>query len=522
MEQILIAVNNSFAVFSKLSSFFWSFPSQFSWWKSIPILGQFTLPVLLLFGAGLYFTAKTKFVQLRFFKKGLKILTRRKTAEIGISPFASFMLSSAMRIGAGNITGVTGAIAVGGPGALFWMWIAAFLGMATSFVEATLSQIFKERKGNEYVGGLTHYAEKIFNNRHWVGIAIAIAFLFYRLLSMPVHTFHVFTAIGTVVSTITGKPAERTSTVYYLFAILIIVALTVIVFGGIKRVTGFTDKMVPVMAVGYTAMVLFIIVVNVTKFPEFFAAVFKGAFKPDAVFGGMFGVALIQGIKRGLLSNEAGMATTTMAAASADTDHPCEQGFIQAISVFLDTFIICTMTGFVVSMGAIWQNPAYDWSTISTSVIDVFAQSIAVLMPGQAFDSVAIVFGCLAYALFAFTTLLGGISFCEISTSKLSKSKVTTTTVRAVSCFIMVPLGCLCVLANLELGNMWSITDLINVTFVFINVPTILIGGKIAFEALKDYVNTNGAPFVSRRIGIETSVWTEEFAKSRETHSEKC
>lgn len=182
MESILVGVNNFFAIFSKISSFLWSFPTQFSGWKSIPVLGQFTLLVLLLLGAGIWFTIKTGFVQIKNFKKGIKILSQKKSVEIGISPFASFMLSSAMRIGAGNITGVTGAIAVGGPGALFWMWLSAFFGMATAFVEATLSQIFKERKGDEYVGGLTHYAEKIFRNKHWVGISIAIAFLFYRLL----------------------------------------------------------------------------------------------------------------------------------------------------------------------------------------------------------------------------------------------------------------------------------------------------------------------------------------------------
>lgn len=402
MESILVGVNNFFAIFSKISSFLWSFPTQFSGWKSIPVLGQFTLLVLLLLGAGIWFTIKTGFVQIKNFKKGIKILSQKKSVEIGISPFASFMLSSAMRIGAGNITGVTGAIAVGGPGALFWMWLSAFFGMATAFVEATLSQIFKERKGDEYVGGLTHYAEKIFRNKHWVGISIAIAFLFYRLLSMPVHTFHVFTAVGTVISTVTGHVASRTSVVYYVLALVIVISLAFIVFGGIKRVTRFTDKMVPVMAIGYTLMVLFLIAVNFNRIPDFFVAVFKGAFTPDAIFGGMFGVALIQGIKRGLLSNEAGMGTTSMAAASADTKHPCEQGFVQALSVFLDTFIICSMTGFVITMGAIWENPIYDWSTIKSSVIDVFAQSIAVLMPGTAFDKFSIIFGCMAYACFAY------------------------------------------------------------------------------------------------------------------------
>lgn len=165
------------------------------------MLGQFTLLVLLLLGAGIWFTIKTGFVQIKNFKKGIKILSQKKSVEIGISPFASFMLSSAMRIGAGNITGVTGAIAVGGPGALFWMWLSAFFGMATAFVEATLSQIFKERKGDEYVGGLTHYAEKIFRNKHWVGISIAIAFLFYQRITNCHDRYHFISKSGYTLNT---------------------------------------------------------------------------------------------------------------------------------------------------------------------------------------------------------------------------------------------------------------------------------------------------------------------------------
>lgn len=515
MQQVLKAVNDFFGIFVGFSNFLWSFPTQFSFWRAIPILGQFTMPIILLFSAGIIFTLRSKFVQIRFFKKGVHILMERKTAEIGISPFASFMLSAAMRIGSGNIVGVTGAIAIGGPGALFWMWVSAFLGMATSFVEATLSQIFKERKGDEYVGGLTHYAEKLYHNRRWVGVAIGIGFFFYRVLSTPVLTFHMYTAVGKMITTLTGHPAERTSPLYYALAVFIVISLAIVVFGGIKRVTKLTDKMVPFMAIGYSALVIFIVVINITKLPGFFVAVFRGAFRPDAIFGGMFGVALIQGIKRGLLSNEAGQGTTTMAAATADNDHPCEQGLIQAIAVFLDTFVICTMTGFMVTMGAIWYNPAYDWNSISKSLIDVFAQSVAVLVPGTAFDNLAIIVVCLAYSFFAFTTLLGGIVFCEISASKISMSPKMTWFVRIMMVCVMVPVGCLSVLAGLELGNMWGLSDLVNVLATFVNVPTNLYGGRIAMAALKDYIDTNGAPFCSERIGIKTDIWTKEFAEAR-------
>ena len=157
-------------------------------------------------GHRVYFSIRTRFVQLRFFTRGVKVLFKKKAEEhTGISPMASFMLSTAMRVGAGNIVGVTGAISTGGPGALFWMWVAAFFGMATSFIESTLSQLFKEKEGNEYVGGLTHYAQRIFGNLRIVGIVIAVLFFIYRLDSVPVHTFHLFTAAASMATSITGE-----------------------------------------------------------------------------------------------------------------------------------------------------------------------------------------------------------------------------------------------------------------------------------------------------------------------------
>ena len=515
MKEIFDAVNQVFDFVVPIADFLWGFPTNFDWYASIPILGNLSFAIVILIGSGIFFSIKTGFVQVTHFRKGLRILVDRKTAAVGITPLAAFFLSSAMRVGPGNIMGVTGAIAVGGPGALFWMWVSAFFGMATAFMEATLAQIFKERKGDELVGGLPFYGKKIMGNRAWVGVLLSCIFILYAMFCLPAQAFNVFSSVGSVAEIITGETFSRTSMLYCITGILLIGGTTFFAFGGIHKITAVTDKMVPVMAIGYSVLVIFIVVVNIDKLPVFFVSVFKGAFRPDAIFGGMFGVALIQGIKRGLLSNEAGMGTTTMAAASADNDHPCEQGFIQSIAVFLDTFIICTMTGFMVTMGAIWSHPAYDWESISNSIIDVFTQSVAVLMPGTAFDNAAVVIVCLAYGFFGFTTLLGGIIFCEISASKISGSAKMTKVIRIMSVFVMVPAGCLSVLSGLELGNMWSISDLINVTFIFINVPTILIGGKIALKALKDYVDTEGEPFVSERIGIETSIWTKDFAKSK-------
>ena len=164
MEQIFDSINYFFRFITPISDFFWDFPTNLDWYAGIPVLGNFSLAIILLVGSGIFFTFKTGFIQITHFGKGIKLLTRRKKAETGISSLAAFFLSSAMRVGPGNILGVTGAIAVGGPGALFWMWVSAFFGMATAYVEAVLSQIFKEKKGDEFVGGLPFYGKKLLGN----------------------------------------------------------------------------------------------------------------------------------------------------------------------------------------------------------------------------------------------------------------------------------------------------------------------------------------------------------------------
>lgn len=507
---ILNAIDSFFANIVPIGDILWVFPQNFAWYANIPIIGSIPFAIWLLVGMGVFFTIKTRAVQFRFFKRGLKTLTKKKRDDVGVSPLASFMLSTAMRVGPGNITGVTGAVAVGGPGAIFWMWVSALFGMASSFIEATLAQIFKEKDGDEYVGGLPYYGQKLLGDRKWVGTALAVMFIGYAMLSIPIQTFHVFTATGTAVGTATGVPTERTSTLYYVIAVVLIIGIAIAVFGGIKRVTAVTDKMVPVMAVIYGLIILGLLVINIKHFPGFISAVVVGAFQPDAMFGGAFGIALSQGIKRGLLSNEAGQGTITMSAAVAEQDHPCDQGFVQAIGVFLDTIIICTLTGFVVCGASLWTKASSGWDTLKNSTIDVFLESIKELVPGTAADSPIAVIICICYALFAFTSLLGLVSFAVIAGSRITKSKTCTNLVRVLGCLIFVPIGTLCVLAGLELNNIWYVTDLINIVLVFANAPIILYGARYVYKALKQYVETDGRRFVASEIGLESEIWTEE------------
>jgi AGCS family alanine or glycine:cation symporter len=510
MSVFFEAINKFFEFIVPIADFMWDFPTNFQWYSNIPILGNFTFAIILLVGTGIYFSIKMRFIQVTGFKKGLDILVKSKQTETGVSPLASFLLSSAMRVGAGNIMGVTGAISIGGPGALFWMWVSAFFGMSTAFAEAVLAQLFKEKNGNEFVGGLPFYGQKILGDKRWVGVIISIIFIIYALFSVPGQVFHLFTSFGSVADTLAGKVFERQSTVYYGIAIFLVIAVAATVLGGIKKVCSVTDIMVPIMAVIYTVVVLLIISVNLDQIPYFFKSVFGGAFKPDAMFGGAFGVALAQGIKRGLMSNEAGQGTITMAAAVADNKHPVEQGLVQCIGVFLDTMVICTLSGFVVILAHVWTGDAgVVWETIKMSKITVFLDSVKYLVPGTALDGTATVILSLCYGMFAFTSLVGLICFAEVSANLISRSKKFIMSIRMLGALFFVPFGALTVLAGLELGNLWYVSDFVNIMVVYVNVPIILIGSGYVIKALKDYNETQAseAKFDSKSIGVDSEIW---------------
>ncbi|MBK9965738.1 MAG: amino acid carrier protein [Holophagales bacterium] len=513
MKHLFEVVNRIFAFIVPISDFLWNFPKDVDAYARIPVLGQFSFAMLLLIGSGIYFTIRMRGVQFRKFVRSIRIATVRTASETGISPFAAFMLSSAMRVGPGNIMGVTGAVSVGGPGAVFWMWVAAAFGMALAFVEATLAQLYKEKKDDQYVGGLPFYGMKILGNRRWVGIALSVLFIGYALLNVPSQTFHLFTALGSVASTVAGTPYARTSGVYYGIGLFLIVYISAIVLGGLKRVVKVVNIWVPVMAVLYCGIVLTLVFLNWRLIPFFFGAVFSGAFSPEAVFGGAFGIALQQGVKRGLMANEAGQGTITMAAAAASNDHPVEQGLVQSMGVFFDTMIVCSMAGFVSVMAQLWTSPSgIVWEAIREDKLLVFMTAAKQLAPGTAFDAPVQALLSLCYALFASMTLIGMITFAEISANMISRKRTFLLGLRATGALFLVPFGVLTVLADLQLGNIWYLADMLNILVVFANVPILLIGQKHVFRALEHYERTGGKEgFVSKRdIGLDSPYWTQE------------
>lgn len=499
MKALFAEINGIFDFIGPLSDLLWEFPTNLDWYASIPLLGNLSLAIIILVGSGLFFSFRLGFIQVTHFKKGIRTLTKKREVKTGISPLASFFLSTAMRVGPGNILGVTGAIAVGGPGALFWMWISAFFGMATAYMEATLSQIFKERKGDEFVGGLSFYGRRLLGNKVWIGVFLSILYILYALCCLPAQGFNVVSSIGRMAETATGESIASDAVFYYIVGAIIVGLTAVIAFGGIKKVTRLTDKMVPVMAVVYVVTVIVLIGINFKSIPYFFEAVFTGAFKPDAFFGGVFGTVLAQGVKRGLMSNEAGQGTITMSAAAADADHPCEQGIVASLGVFLDTIVICTLTGFVVVMAHCWTGDnAAEWALMDK--LPKFTESVATLTPGTALNAVMSFMVSLCFGMFAYTTLLGMISFSEISANRISTSKKCINTVRVAALFVAA-FGILCNIAGLELGNLWAFSDLGNILIVYFNIPIVYIGAKYVFRATAHYKKHNGTPFNSSVIG---------------------
>lgn len=511
MKAIFEAINSVFSFIGPLSDFLWDFPTNFEWYANIPLLGNLSLAIIVLVGSGLFFSFKLGFVQVTHFKKGVKTLVEKKNVETGISPLASFFLSTAMRVGPGNIIGVTGAIAVGGPGALFWMWISAFFGMATAYMEGTLAQIFKEKKDDEFVGGLPFYGRKLLGNKVWIGVFLSLLYILYALCCLPAQGFNVVSSVGRIAEVATGSTIASDSLFYYIVGALVIVMTAVIAFGGIKKVSKWTDKMVPVMAVVYVITVVVLVVINFTRIPFFFSAVFSGAFAPEAIFGGAFGTVLAQGVKRGLMSNEAGQGTITMPAAAADAAHPCEQGVVSSLGVFLDTIVICTLTGFVVVMAHCWLGEGSEaWMALDK--LPMFTESIAALTPGTAFNAVMSILVSLCFCLFAYTCLLGMISFSEIVANRISTTKTCINTVRVI-CLAVAAFGIVCNIAGLELGNLWAFSDLGNILIVYFNVPIVFVGAKYVFRATKHYKKNDGTPFTSAVIGRDDCTYWDEKAK---------
>lgn len=426
-------------------------------------LYSYILIALLLF-TGIFFTIRSKGVQFRLFPEMFRVLTDKATisgGKKGISSFQAFTISAASRIGTGNIAGVATAIALGGPGAVFWMWVMALVGAGSSFVESTLAQLYKVKDGDTFRGGPAYYMEKGLNKR-WMGIAFAIAItLCYGF---------VFNAVQT--NTIAASFSSSFGFDKMWVGILVAVLTAAIIFGGVKRIANVTQFLVPIMAVAYIIVALFIAIINITEIPSIISLIFKSAFTWESGAGGAVGAAIMQGFKRGLFSNEAGLGSAPNAAATASVTHPVKQGLIQTLGVFVDTMLVCTATAIVVLLGDAYTKTGAGVD----SRIDITEQSLV----GQLGDWAGI-FLTIAVFLFAFSSVIGNYYYGETNLEFIKKSK-TMIFVYRILVIAFVIFGALA-----KVALVWNLADLFMAFMAIINLTAILMLYKISLRLLDNY-----------------------------------
>ncbi|MDU3458066.1 MAG: alanine/glycine:cation symporter family protein, partial [Peptoniphilus harei] len=359
--------------------------------------------IIVLLACGFYFTIRTKFIQFGLLGEAFKVITEKPEGKDDVSSFQALMVSTASRVGTGNIVGVANAICLGGPGAVFWMWIIALIGGASAFIESTLAQIYKKR-GSDGVsyGGPSYYIENALGSRG-IGVLFAVALIAtYAVGFNMLASFNLQDSFRVYDFYVPGK------TSWMIGAVLAILAGYCILGGG-KRIIKYTSLLVPVMGVIFVVMALIMIVINAKNIPAMFGMIFEDAFNFKAIFGGVAGSALVQGIKRGLYSNEAGMGSAPNAAASASVSHPVKQGLVQMISVFLDTLVICSATAFMsLASGIAPTEELAGAPFVQASLATVFGRY------GNLFITVSL-------ALFAFTTLLGNLYYVDSCLTYLNK-----------------------------------------------------------------------------------------------------
>lgn len=428
------------------------------------ILYSYVLIVLLV-GTGIFLTFKTKFIQFRLIKEMLKLITEAaptdQSGKKGISSFQAFTISAASRIGTGNIAGVATAIALGGPGAIFWMWMIALIGAASALIESTLAQVYKVKDSSTglFRGGPAYYMEKGLNKR-WMGILFAVVItITYGFIFNSVQANTISIAF------------EESFGANRLVVGLVLAALTgVIVFGGLKRIVSFTQIVVPVMAILYIIIALIVVVLNITEIPGVFLLIIKSAFGLEEAFAGMIGAAIMNGIKRGLFSNEAGIGSAPNAAATADVSHPVKQGLIQALGVFIDTLVVCTATAAIVLLGdAYLQSDATSVNLTQASLVDSLGDWAGSFLA-------IIVF------MFAFSTVIGNYYYGESNISFIKESK-TGLLVFRVFVVLFVMFGSI---AKVQI--VWDLADLFMAFMAIINLIAVLQLWKVAKPVVNDYL----------------------------------
>lgn len=445
------------------------------WFKSVVQVGndliwsQYLIGLLLT--VGIFFTISSKFVQLRMLPEMFRALVEKpetlKNGEKGISPFQAFAISAGSRVGTGNIAGVATAIVLGGPGAVFWMWIIAFIGAASAFIEATLAQVYKVHdKEGGFRGGPAYYITKGLNQK-WLGITFAVL--------ITVTFAFVFNTVQS------NTIAESLRTQYHISpvitGIILAVITAIIIFGGVRSIATLSSLIVPIMAIVYVGIVLFILLMNFDQIIPMIGTIIKSAFGMEQVAGGAVGTVILQGIKRGLFSNEAGMGSAPNAAATAAVPHPVKQGLLQSLGVFFDTMLVCTATAIMILLysGLKFGEKAPQGVEVTQSALNEHLGS-----PGGIFLTVAI-------TLFAFSSVVGNYYYGQSNIEFLSKNKAILFIFRCLV-VVLVFIG-----AVVKTETVWSTADLFMGLMAIVNLVSIIGLSNIAFAVMKDYIQQKRA-----------------------------
>lgn len=442
--------------------------------------------IALLLLTGLYFTIRSKFVQLRLFPEALRVLLEKKQDKAGVSSFQALMISTASRVGTGNIAGVATAIALGGAGAIFWMWISAVTGSASAFIESTLAQIYKEKDKEEFRGGPAYYIQHALGQR-WLGIIFSVL-----LIACFAIGFNALQAFN-VSSSIKYYFPDGNPYVPMVVGLVLATLTAFVIFGGVHRIGIITSGIVPVMALLYIFLGFYITFANIGNLPGILSDVLSQAFDLKAIAGGFSGSCVMYGIKRGLFSNEAGMGSAPNAGATADVSHPVKQGLVQMLSVFIDTILICTTTASILlNAGSI--DP------------DLAGMPFVQHAVKAEFGEMGIHFITISIFLFAFSSLIGNYCYAE-SNIKFIKDNKTLLFVFRIANVVIIFFG-----AQSSFDSVWNLADVLMGLMAIVNIVSILLLGNVALKALKDYTTQKKAgkdpTFHPKSLGIKnTKFW---------------
>ncbi|WP_368524766.1 alanine/glycine:cation symporter family protein [Enterobacter asburiae] len=452
--------------------------------------------IFLCLGVGLYFSLRSRFLQLRHIKHMITLMFQGRPTDAGVSSFQALTMTLAGRVGTGNIAGVATAITFGGPGALFWMWIVAFLGASSAFVESTLGQVYKEKINGEYRGGPAFYIEKGLGVK-WYAWLFAIVTIFACGLLLPGVQAN---SIGASLDIAFGLSPNVT-------AALLAVLLSFIIFGGVKRIASFSSMVVPFMALGYIIVACVIIAININQLPSVILLIWKSAFGLEAGFGAILGQAIMWGVKRGVYSNEAAQGTGPHASSAAAVSHPVKQGLVQAFSVYIDTLFVCSATGFMLLITGLYNVQGVDGAALYSGITGVAAgpgyvqTAMESMMPGFGNYFVAI-----ALFFFAFTTIIAYYYIAETNIAFINR-KIH----RPWLTFLLK----LCLMASTVYGTVrtadlaWGLGDIGVGLMAWLNIIAIVLLHKKAFASLKDYEIQNAQgldpQFDPVRLGIKNA-----------------